>query len=272
MGERVPVVNPLERPYIQPRQTPSPRVIVALTTLDGGLVRTMKFSAPRYVGDPINAVKIFSEKGVDELVLLEIGRRPFDARREAAIRDIASEAFMPISYGGGIRSIEHVRAVIRCGFEKVVLNTALHESPDIVRRAADEFGSQAVMASMEVSRSLLRGVHVRTDCGHRATRWKPIDWAKHCEELGCGELMVTSIEQDGSMAGYACELVSSIASAVSIPVIALGGAGSFDHLRAGLDAGATAVAAGSMFVFHGRHRAVLITYSEDPNFQHGLSP
>jgi len=252
----------LQLPYVEPRQAPAPRVIVALTTLDGRLVRTTRFKDPTYVGDPINAVKIFSEKGVDELVLLEIGRRPFEARREEAIRDIASEAFMPISYGGGVSTIEQVRAVIRCGFEKVVLNTALHESPGLARTAADEFGSQAVLASMEVSRHWMRGEHVRTGCGRVATRWKPVDWAKRCEELGCGELMVTSVDRDGSMSGYDRELIAQIASAVSIPVIALGGAGSVNDLRAGLDAGATAVAAGSMFVFHGPRRAVLINYPE----------
>ncbi len=248
--------------YVQPKQNPAPRIIVALTTLDGRLVRTKNFAAPVYVGDPINAVKLFSEKGADELVLLEIGKQSFDARREEAIRNIATEAFMPISYGGGIQTIEQIRAVIRCGYEKVVLNSALHITPTLAKCAANEFGSQAVMASIEVSTRWLRGVHVRTNCGRRATKWKPVDWAKRCEELGCGELMVTSIDCDGAMSGYDCELVADIAAAVSIPVIALGGAGSVENLRAGLNAGASAVAAGSMFVFHGPRRAVLINYPE----------
>ena len=255
-------MNPSAPPYVQPKQTPAPRIIVALTTLDGRLVRTKKFAAPVYVGDPINAVKLFSEKGADELVLLEIGKQPFDARREEAIRNIATEAFMPISYGGGIQTIEQIRAVIRCGYEKVVLNSALHITPALAKSAANEFGSQAVMASMEVATSWLRGVHVRTNCGRTATRLKPIEWAKCCEGMGCGELMVTFIDQDGSMEGYDCNLIAEIAANVSIPVIALGGAGTVEHLKAGLAAGATAVAAGSMFVFHGPRRAVLINYPD----------
>ena len=255
-------MNQFAPPYVQPKQLPSPRIIVALTTLDGRLVRTKKFAAPRYVGDPINAVKLFSGKGADELVLLEIGKQPFDSRREEAIRNIATEAFMPISYGGGIRTIEHIRSVIRCGFEKVVLNSGLHITPTLARRAADEFGSQAIMASMEVAQSWLRGVHVRTNCGRKSARPKPVEWAKRCEEMGCGELMVTFIEQDGLMDGYDCDLLAQIAGTVSIPVIALGGAGTIEHLKDGLAAGATAVAAGSMFVFHGPRRAVLINYPD----------
>ena len=253
-------MNKFAPPYVQLKQSSAPRIIVALTTLDGRLVRTQKFAAPRYIGDPMNAVKLFSEKGVDELILLEIGKKPFDAQREEIIRDIAAEAFMPISYGGGIRTIEQIRTVIRCGYEKVVLNSALHITPSLARNAAEEFGSQAIMAAMEIFQGWFRGVHVRTDCGRRATNLKPIDWAKRCEEMGCGELMVTFIDKDGSMEGYDCDLISEISAAVSIPVIALGGAGTVEHLKAGINAGASAVAAGSMFVFHGPRRAVLINY------------
>ena len=255
-------MNKFIPPYVQMKQRSAPRIIVALTMLEGRLVRTTKFAAPRYVGDPINAVKLFSEKGVDELVLLEIGKQPFDAYRVEMIRKIAAEAFMPISYGGGIQTIKQIRTVIRSGYEKVVLNSVLHKTPELVKRAANEFGAQAIMASIEVSTSWLRGVHVRTNCGRKATRLKPIEWAQRCEDMGCGELMVTFIDQDGSMKGYDCDLIAKIATAVSIPVIALGGAGTIEHLKIGLAAGATAVAAGSMFVFHGPRRAVLINYPD----------
>ncbi len=239
-----------------------PRVIVALTMQDGRLVRTRRFKKPSYVGDPINAVKVFNEKGVDELVLLEIGDRPFDAARVKLIRSIASEAFMPIAYGGGVRTIEQVREVIRCGFEKVVMNTALHATPQVATEASREFGSQAVIASMEVGSSMLGRVRVMTQCGRRATEWKPVDWARRCEEIGCGELLLTSIDRDGSLEGYDLETLRSVAAAVTIPVIALGGAGTVEHLRAGIGAGAAAVAAGSMFVYYGPHRAVLISYPD----------
>lgn len=246
--------------YFQRVAGPMPRVIVALTMQDGRLVRTRRFKKPSYVGDPINAVKLFNDKGVDELVLLEIGDKPFDASRVDFIRSIASEAFMPIAYGGGVRTIDHVRAVIRCGFEKVVMNTALHKTPGIAAQAAAEFGAQAVVASIETGTGLLGGVRVMTESGRTATKLKPVDWARRCEELGCGELILTSIDRDGSMEGYDLETLRAVASALTIPVIALGGAGTEAHLREAIAAGASAVAAGSMFVYYGPHRAVLINY------------
>lgn len=249
-------------PYVEPQGPPRPRVIVALTMLDGRLVRTRRFRDPTYVGDPINAVKIFSDKGADELVLLEIGSSPFDADREAAIRDIASEAMMPISYGGGIRSIDHVRSVIRCGFEKVVINSALHVDLGLATRAAAEFGSQAVVGSIEIGSGWLRGRHVRTCCGRRAARTTLTDWARRCEQAGCGELLVTSIAADGLMSGYDLKALSDASQAVTVPIIALGGAGRAEHFSEAITAGASAVAAGSMFVFHGPRRAVLINYPE----------
>lgn len=248
--------------YFQRVAGPMPRVIVALTMQDGRLVRTRRFKKPSYVGDPINAVKVFNDKGVDELVLLEIGDKPFDESRIQFLRSIASEAFMPIAYGGGVRTIEHVRAVIRCGFEKVVMNTALHRTPEVAAEAGREFGAQAVIASMEIGSGMLGGVKVMTECGRTATKWKPVEWAKKCEEFGCGELLVTSIDRDGSMEGYDLEVLRSVAAVVTIPVIALGGAGTVEHLRAGIAAGASAVAAGSMFVYYGPHRAVLINYPD----------
>jgi cyclase len=232
--------------------------------MNGRLVRTRQFGKPVYVGDPINAVKIFSDKGADELVLLEIGGRPLDDHREAAIRDIASEALMPISYGGGIRTLDHVRAVIRCGFEKVILNTALHENLSLATKSAAEYGAQAVVGAIEVKTNWLRGKHVRTNCGRRSTRVPVVEWAQRCVDAGCGELLLTSIDADGSMAGYDLPLVSEVAAAVPVPVIALGGAGNASHLQTAIGAGASAVAAGSMFVLHGPRRAVLITYPEDP--------
>lgn len=246
--------------YFQPCPTPMPRVIAALTMLDGRLVRTVRFRNPSYVGDPINAVKIFNDKGTDELVLLEIGGKPFEESRIDALREIAAEAFMPISYGGGIRDIGHVRSVIRSGFEKVVLNTALHDNPAIAAEAAREFGAQAIVGSIEFARGILRGIHVRTGCGARATKYRPVDWARRCEELGCGELLVTAIDRDGTMKGYDLDVVREIAEAVGVPVIPLGGAGLVEHLREGIAAGASAVAAGSMFVYRGPRRAVLINY------------
>jgi cyclase len=250
-------------PYFEQEHGARPRIIVALTMENGRLVRTRQFRQPIYVGDPINAVKIFSDKGADELVLLEIGGRGFGPEETRQIREIASEAFMPISFGGGIRSLQEVRQLFQLGYEKVVLNTALHENPALAAEAAAEFGSQAVVASMEVARTRWQGPRVFYGSAKKKTSHQPRDWARRCEDAGCGELIVNSIDRDGSMQGYDLELLKEVAQAVSIPVIALGGAGSGSHFREGLVAGASAVAAGSMFVFHGPRRAVLITYPQN---------
>ncbi len=191
-----------------------------------------------------------------ELVLLEMGRKEIDQSRIEAIRRIAGEAFVPISYGGGIREIGHIRTVVRSGFEKVVMNTALHETPQLAREAALRFGAQAVVASMEVARGLFGRERVCTNCGRRQTSWRPVDWAQRCEELNCGEILLTSIDRDG----YELDLVEPVSVAVSVPVIALGGAGLIQHLQGAISAGASAVAAGSMFVHFGSRRAVLIDY------------
>lgn len=247
-------------PYLQPSTTGRPRVVVALTTLGGRLVRTRRFRRPQYIGDPINAVRIFSDKCVDEIILLETGCRPFDCAVESWIARVAAESLVPIGYGGGLRSIEHCRRVIKCGFEKVVLNTVLHDDPSVARSASSEFGSQAVVASIEVGATWFGHRRVLTSCGRRVTRVSPVGWAEKCASVGCGELLVTSVTADGSMSGYDLELVSSVAAAVSVPVIALGGAGSVRHMSAAVSAGASAVAAGSMFVYHGPLRGVLLTY------------
>lgn len=253
-------------PYIEPSVIERPRVIVVLTMLDGNLVRTRRFQNPTYIGDPINAVKIFSDKGADELVLLEISGRQFNSQRETLIRDIASEALMPISYGGGIRNLQQIRSVIRCGFEKVVLNTALHENLSLASSAAEEFGSQAIIGSLEIGSGWFRKEELRTQCGKNLIDLRPVEWAKRCEQAGCGELLVTSIDKDGSMLGYDIESLKKVVEAVKIPVIAMGGAGSIKDFGLAIKAGASAVAAGSMFVFHGTRRAVLITYPQNFSF------
>lgn len=241
-----------------------PRVIAALTIIEDGVYRTRRFQNPSYVGDPINAVKLFSDKGADEIVILDISGRPLDASRLSLLRSIASEAMMPISYGGGVRDIEGVRSVIRNGYEKVVLNTALFDSPRLSEQAASEFGAQAVIGSIEMNRTWLGGMTVVRDRGRRRVREPLRDWARRCEERGCGELILTCVGRDGTMSGYDTEAVRLVADAVTVPVIAMGGAGTLDHLRAGIEAGASAVAAGSMFVYFGPRRAVLINYPVEP--------
>jgi cyclase len=242
------------------------RVIPCLLLKGRGLYKTVKFRDPRYVGDPTNAVKIFNEKGVDELVLLDIAasvsnRGPdFDL-----IREIASEAFIPLCYGGGVRSVEQFAALFRLGVEKVAVNTGLVEVPDLVFEASRRFGGQSVIASIDVRRTLLGRHRVCIRSGTRATELDPVTMARQAEAAGAGEIILNAIDRDGTMQGMDIALIRAVADAVSVPVVAIGGAGNLDHIAEAIgEGGASAVAAGSMFVFTGRHRAVLITYpSED---------
>lgn len=239
------------------------RVIPCLLLRDGGLVKTVKFADARYVGDPINAVRIFNDKEVDEMAFLDIGanlsnRGPnFDV-----LADIASEAFMPFAYGGGISTTEQAKRLFALGVEKVILNSALADNPNLVSEVARLSGSSSVVVSVDVRRSLLGGCSVFTRSGQRDLRRDPVEYARTMEQLGAGEILLTAIDRDGTLNGYDLDLVERVANAVSIPVIACGGAGNLEHFREAVDHGASAVAAGTLFVFHGRHRAVLITYPD----------
>jgi imidazole glycerol-phosphate synthase subunit HisF len=238
------------------------RVIPCLLLRGAGLVKTVRFKEPKYVGDPINAIKIFNDKEVDELVLLDImasreGRGPaFNV-----IEEVASECFMPLAYGGGVGSVEDARRVLKLGVEKVVFNAAAWRNAEVLREASTEFGSQAIVASIDVRRRLFGRYEVYVENGSKPTGIDPVEYARRMEEYGAGEIFLTSIDREGTMSGYDLELVSRVSSAVSVPVIANGGAGSLkDFTGAIREGGADAVAAGAMFVFHGPHRAVLITY------------
>jgi cyclase len=239
-----------------------PRVIPALLLADGGLVKTVGFKDPRYVGDPINTVRIFNDKQADEIVVLDI-RASIDGRPpdEDAIREIVSEAFMPVGYGGGVRDVATARRLIQLGVEKILVNTAAVEATDDVRAIADRLGSSTLVVSIDAAARPDGTWEVRTQGGSRPTGLDVRTHVEAMERLGAGELLLTSIDRDGSMAGYDLELVRTVASAVDIPVIACGGAGSLDDVVSAIrDGGASAAAAGSLFVFHGRHRAVLVTY------------
>jgi cyclase len=236
------------------------RVIPVLLLRDGGLVKTVKFKDPVYLGDPINIIRIFNDKEVDELVLLDIDatleRRgpPFEL-----LRQVTDECFMPLAYGGGVRTIEDVERLVALGIEKVAINTYAVERPSFVREAADSVGSSSVVVAMDVKRSMLGRYEVVTQSGRKSTGLDPVRFAREMEQQGAGELLVTSVDRDGTMQGYDIELMRRISDAVGVPIIALGGASSVAHLAAAIrEGGASAAAAGSMFVFQGRHRAVLI--------------
>lgn len=239
------------------------RTIPCLLLKDGGLVKTTRFAEPRYVGDPINAVRIFNDKGADELVFLDISATGRGSGPDfALLADIASEAFMPFSYGGGITSIEHVRRLYALGVEKVIINTAAAERPELLREAVALGGSSGVVASVDVKRNWRGRYGVWVAGGRRNIGWDPVEYARELERLGAGELLLNAIDRDGQMQGYDLELIRRVSSAVSIPVVATGGAGQLSDFLQAVQSGAAAVAAGSMFVFHGKHRAVLITYPE----------
>lgn len=176
------------------------------------------------------------------------------------IESIASECFMPVAYGGGIRSVDHIRRILGSGVEKVVLNTAALNTPNLVAEAAREFGSQAVVVSIDAKRKLLGGHVVMANGGTGNTGRDPLAFAMAMEEAGAGEILLTSVDRDGTMKGYDAELIAKVAARVRVPVIASGGAGSVEDFGLAVKAGAAAVAAGAMFVFKGPHRAVLITY------------
>jgi cyclase len=239
------------------------RVIPCLLMRNSGLVKTVRFKDARYIGDPINAVRIFNEKEVDELVFLDIGSaNTRSAPNFELLADIASEAFMPFAYGGGIASIEHIRRLYGLGVEKVVLNTAAAAQPQLVSEAAALAGSSGVVVSIDVRRNWMGKYSVCVASGAHDLKREPAAYAREMERLGAGEILLNAIDRDGTMDGYDLELVRQVCEAVSIPVVAAGGAGSLHHFREAADAGASALAAGSLFVFHGKHNAVLITYPE----------
>ncbi len=239
-----------------------PRFIPLLLLQGTGLVKTVRFRKPSYLGDPINIIKIFNDKEVDELFLLDIGATP--QRRGPNLRylaDVVSEAFVPLAYGGGISTIEEMHELFRLGIEKVVLNTGAAEDPLLVRRAADAFGSQAVVVCIDARPRLLGGYRVWKRGGRQRTSYDPVSFAVMMREAGAGELVVQAIHRDGTWRGYDLPLIKAVASAVDVPVVAAGGAGSVEDLKLAVGwGGASAAAAGSLFVYQRTHRAVLVSF------------
>lgn len=238
------------------------RIIPCLLLRNNGLIKTIRFKDSVYIGDPINAVRIFNEKEVDELIFLDI-----DATREkrepslSIIRKIAEECFMPFSYGGGVETLQQIEEIIKSGAEKIVINTQAFLKKGFIKEAATRFGSSTIVVSMDIKKKLIGGYSVHLNGGRNNTGKNPVDYSKEMEDQGAGEIFINSIDRDGTMEGYDIELIKSVSEVVSIPVIACGGAGRNDDLRKAIkEGGASAAAAGSLFVFHGKRRAVLITY------------
>jgi len=240
-----------------------PRVIPVLLLKGQGLVKTVQFAKHRYIGDPINAVRIFNDLEVDELVFLDIlASRENRTISIDIVKQIGDEAFMPFAVGGGIKTSKDALALISAGAEKVILNTAFVENPRIVNEIAALIGNQSVVVSIDVKKNWFGIYQAFSKGGLEKVVETPIDLAMKAEELGAGEIIINSISNDGMMQGYDLELIQQITSAVNIPVVACGGAGKLIHLREGTNKGAHAVAAGSLFVYHGARNAVLINYPE----------
>lgn len=237
------------------------RVIPTLLMKNNGLVKGQKFVNHKYVGDPINAIKIFNDKEVDELVLLDINATitgtPINF---SLLEEIAGEAFMPMAYGGGIKTINDMDKIFSIGFEKVVLNTVAIYNPELIQKASNTFGNQSIVVSIDVKKTLLGNYTVFIKSGTVKVNKRLDVLVREIAALGAGEIIINSIDREGTLSGYDMDLVGMVSKSVTIPVIASGGAGTMDDFRMASQAGASAVAAGALFVFHGPHRAVLITY------------
>jgi cyclase len=241
------------------------RVIPALLLRNGGLFKTTQFKDPKYVGDPINAIRIFNDKEVDELMVLDItASKEHREPNYALIEEFAGECFMPLAYGGGIRSVAQARRLFSIGVEKICLQTAALENPRLISELTGQFGSQSVIVSVDVKRNWLG----KPKLYHSATGKLMSDtWMDKLKELisaGAGEVLLNAVDKDGTLMGPDLSLTQQASAVIDVPLIALGGVSSLADIKACVDAGASAVAAGAFFVFHGPHRAVLITY---PKYQ-----
>lgn len=241
-----------------------PRIIPVLLLKNKGLVKSKKFKDFRYIGDPINAVKIFNDLKADELTFLDI-----DATSEGRlvslelIKNIGEEANMPFAVGGGIKTIENIRQIIVAGAEKVIVGSKASENPEFIKQAAEEFGSSTISVCIDVNKRMFGTEQVCIRNGSKFTGQSPVEFAKLMEQMGAGEVIIQSVENDGMMLGYNVDLIKKISEAVTIPVVALGGAGYMNHLREVYFNGyANGLAAGSFFVFQGSKKGVLISYPE----------
>lgn len=237
------------------------RIIPVLLLKDGSLVKTRKFKKPVYVGDPCNTARIFNEFEVDELMVLDIsaGR----AKRNPdykLLKELASECFMPLGYGGGITNIAQAEKIFLLGYEKVVVNTAALDNCNFISQLASRFGSQAIVVSIDVKKGMFGKYYVRHGSSVLHKALSPSEWVKKVCELGAGEILITSVDREGTWEGFDIELIDELSDSVSIPVIAHGGAGSYQHIQSAFESGVDAVAVGSMVVFQKKDSGVLVHY------------
>lgn len=239
-----------------------PRIIPSLLIHDNGLVKTVNFKNPKYVGDPINAVKIFNEKVVDELAIFDIdatvlGKEP----NYSLIERLASQSMMPLCYGGGVKTVEQAQRIFSLGIEKIALSSAVLKTPNLITEISERVGAQSVIVVLDVKKKLLGGFEVYTHNGKKATGVNPFKFVEEAQRLGAGEIVINSIDRDGVMKGYDLDLIAKVREKTSLPMTVLGGAGSLDDIEKVIDQhGVIGVAAGSLFVFKGPYKAVLINY------------
>lgn len=240
------------------------RIIPVLLLKENGLVKTVKFKSPKYIGDPINTIRIFNEKEVDELFVLDINATPERSEPNyQMIEDIAGEAFMPVAYGGGIKNIEQIRKIFSLGVEKVVINNAVFENKQLLVEAVSEYGAQAIVVCIDCHRTITGKHELFTHSGTNKRKVKVDEYLENLSGYDVGEILVNSIDRDGTQRGYDIELLKKVSSKVTCPVVACGGAGSIEDFVEAISKGhVSAVAAGSLFVFKGKHKAVLISYPD----------
>lgn len=240
------------------------RVIPCLQLISESLVKTVRFGKYGYIGDPINTVRIFNELEVDELCFLDI--RATRERRQPnldVLRQICNECFMPLAYGGGLQDFDLARKILSLGFEKVVVNTHAYRDPSFITKLSEHFGAQAVIGSIDFKKNVFGKYQVFVNDGYEKTPLDPLEWAQRLEALGVGELLLTSMDRDGTWAGYDVELTRRVANAASVPVIANGGAGNIEHIGDVVKQGnASAVALGSMVVYQKKGMGVLVNFPD----------
>lgn len=240
-----------------------PRITPCLLVHNKGLVKTVKFKDSKYVGDPINAVKIFNEKEVDELIVLDIDATVQNREPDfTLIKNLATESRMPLCYGGGVKTVEHARKIIGLGAEKVALSAYAVSNPNTLFDIAKAVGTQSVVVVLDVQKRGLFGKYeIVTHNAKKSSGKNPVEFAKQLEQLGVGEIVINSVDQDGMMKGYDMELINSIRQVVNVPITVLGGAGSLKDIESVIQKfGIIGAAAGSLFVFKGIYKAVLINY------------
>ena len=244
------------------------RIIPTLLLKNRGFYKGIKFKKHQYVGDPINTIRIFNDKEVDELVIFDVEASKDNKQIDFEyLKEIVSEAFMPVGYGGGVKSVEDAKKLFSIGIEKVILNTNAVLNPDLIRQLVDIFGSQSILFSLDYKKTLFSGYKVFIKSGTKKTKFDLLEIAKQMQELGVGEIILNDIEKDGTFSGYNLDIIKRISSKLNIPIIASGGARNLNDFKLAKEAGTHACAGGGMFVYHMPHRAVVISYPKYENIR-----